>query len=75
LKDLPQETNSPNEPYVYQYFASGSIFSITTLNEGGGLNANLYSGAGSFSGFYALSNIYAILCNSVTEGTPASYIA
>ncbi len=72
LKDLPEETNSPANPYIYQQFASGSIFAITTLNEGGWLNANFYyTGVGGPSGswFTAVSNIYAILCSSVTEGT------
>jgi len=35
LKSLPVEENTLTQPYVYNYYASGEIFSLMALSEGG----------------------------------------
>lgn len=75
LKTLPVEGNTLTQPYVYNYYASGEIFSLMALSEGGWVNANFASGAG----FNAITNIIQVqninnkLCTSVSDATTFSY--
>jgi hypothetical protein len=76
LKDLPVEGNTLTQPYVYSYYASGEIFSLMALSEGGWVNANYASGAvfTPITNIIQVQNINNRLCTSVVDGTTAAYV-
>jgi hypothetical protein len=76
LKDLPVEGNTLTQPYIYSYYASGEIFSLMALSEGGGQNANRASGAvfNPITNIIQVQNINNKLCTSVNDGTTAAYV-
>jgi hypothetical protein len=69
LKDLPVETNTLTQPYIYSYYASGEIFSLMALSEGGWVNANYASGTNftPITNIIQVQNINNRLCTSVSE--------
>lgn len=76
LKNLPIEGNTLTQPYVYGYYASGEVFSLMSLSEGGWVNANFASGANftTITGIIQVQNINNKLCASVNDSTSGSYI-
>lgn len=73
LKDIPKETNAVTFPYTYQYYNSGTVFSINALSEGGWIKANYFSGATpviwsvTTDRILVPSNITSRLCTSVDQ--------
>lgn len=73
LKTLPVEGNTLTQPYVYNYYASGEIFSLMALSEGGGQNANYASGFTPITNIIQVQNINNRLCTTVTDASGLVY--
>lgn len=72
LKDIPKETNAVTFPYTYQFYNSGTVFSINALSEGGWVKANYFSGStwsiwSIADRILVPSNITSRLCTSVDQ--------
>jgi hypothetical protein len=68
LKTLPIETDSRSDFYIYQYYNSGDLFSLTMLSEWGWLKANFISGSIITGAFIVPWDLTSKLCTKVDQG-------
>jgi prepilin-type N-terminal cleavage/methylation domain-containing protein len=67
MKSLPTETNTVSRPYTYAHYNNGKVFSLMSLSEGGGKNANMHTllSITAVGGITVPTEISTQLCNEI----------